>query len=92
MLLGRDAGERLEPVGVVRGAVLDRPVLQRARHDVREGRVERLGLRDGAPERTVDILRQTGALRFIVEGQRAEVLAGLWSSGRGLVWDWCSTD
>ena len=34
VLLGGDAGHRLEPVRVVRGAVLDRPVLQRRRHGV----------------------------------------------------------
>ena len=34
VLLGRDAGHRLEPVRVVRGAVFDRPVLQRAGDDV----------------------------------------------------------
>ena len=46
VLLRRDAGHRLEPVRVVRGAVLDRPVLQRAGDDVGDVRVERFAVRD----------------------------------------------
>ena len=48
VLLGGEAGQRLEPVGVVRGAVLDRPVLHRGGDDVGHGRVERLPSVDGA--------------------------------------------
>ena len=59
VLLGGDAGHRLEPVRVVRRAVLDRPVLQRAGDDVGDRRIERLALGDGAPQRPVDILRQS---------------------------------
>ena len=58
VLLGGEAGQRLEPVGVVGGAVLDRPVLHRGRHDVGHGRVERLAAVDGAEQAAVDLLRQ----------------------------------
>ena len=56
VLLGGEPGERLEPVGVVGGAVLDRPVLHRGRHHVGHGRVERLPSVDGAEEAAVDLL------------------------------------
>ena len=77
VLLGGDAGHRLEPVGVVRGAVFDGPVLERARDDVGNRRVDRLALRDRAPEGAIHVLGQPGALRLVVECQRAELLAGL---------------
>ena len=77
VLLGGDAGERLEPVGVVRGAVLDGPVLQRAGDDVGDVGLDRLTLRDGAAQRAVDVLRQPGALHFFVERERAEFFSGL---------------
>ena len=82
VLLGGDAGHRLEPVGVVRGAVLDGPVLQRGGDDVGDRRVERLALRDGAPQRAIDVLGQPGALGFVVERERAE-LVGHFLCGRG---------
>ena len=77
VLLGRDARERLEPVRVVRRAVLERPVLQRRRDDVRRGRIERLAGRDGAAQRLVDGLRQAGLLHLVVEGEAAERIGGL---------------
>ncbi len=77
VLFRGDAGERLEPVRVVRRAVLDRPVLQRARDDVGDRRIDRLGVGDGAAQRAEHVLRQPGALHFFVEGQRAEVLGRL---------------
>ena len=58
VLLGGDAGQRLEPVRVVRGALLDRPVLERRRHRVGHGRVERLAVRDRPPQRVIHRLRQ----------------------------------
>ena len=85
VLLGGDAGHRLEPVRVVRGAMLDRPVLQRRGNDVGDGRVDGLSLRDRAAQRAVDILGQTGALRLVVEGQRAKLVTRLGTrGGRGL--------
>ena len=75
MLLGGEAGHRLEPVREVRRAVLDRPFLQRAGDDVRAGGVERLTLGDRAPKRTICITRQPCALRFVVEGEGTEVFS-----------------
>ena len=65
-------GHRLEPVRVVRRAVLDGPVLQRARDDVGDVRVERLALGDGAAERAKHVLRQTRPLDLFVERERPE--------------------
>ena len=56
VLLGGQAGERLEPVGVVGGAVLDGPVLHRGGHHVGHLRVERLAGVDGAEEALEDLL------------------------------------
>jgi hypothetical protein len=61
----------------VRGAVLDRPVFQRAGDDVADRRIERLALGDGAPERAIDILWQARPLRFVVERQGTELFARL---------------
>ena len=46
VLLGGDAGHRLEPVRVVGRAVLDGPVLQRAGDGVGDRRIERFAVRD----------------------------------------------
>jgi hypothetical protein len=56
VLLGGKPGERLEPVGVVGGAVLDRPVLHRGRHHIGHGRIQRLPAVDGAEQAAVDLL------------------------------------
>jgi len=58
MLLGREAGERLEPVGEVGRAILDGPVLHRRGDDIGHLRVERLAPVDGAEEALVDLLGQ----------------------------------
>ena len=47
VLLGGDAGERLEPVRVVGGAVFDGPFLHRVGDDVGDLEVERAILLDG---------------------------------------------
>jgi hypothetical protein len=72
VLLGRDAGHRLEPVRVVRRAMLDGPVLQRGGDDVGRRRVERLADRDRAAQGAIDLFRQTRALNRVVERQAAE--------------------
>ena len=69
MLLGGDAGQRLEPVRVVRRAVLDGPILERAGDDVGDRGLDRLALSHRASERAVHILGQTGALRLVIERQ-----------------------
>ena len=76
MLLRGDAGERLEPVRVVRRAVLDRPVLHRRGHRIGHRRVERLAVRDGPPQRLIHGFRQPLLLHGIAEDQAAERLRG----------------
>ena len=75
VLFGGDAGHRLEPVRVVRRALFDRPVLQRAGDRVGGRGVERIAVLDGGAERAVDRLRQTRLLDLIVEHERAEHVA-----------------
>ncbi len=58
MLLGGEAGERLEPVGEVRGAVLDGPVLHGRGDDIGDLGIERLAPVDGPEEALVDLLGQ----------------------------------
>ncbi len=76
MLLGGDAGERLEPVREMGGAVLDGPILQRGGHAVGGREVERLASRDRASERLVDRLREAGLLGLVAEDATAEDLRG----------------
>ena len=71
VLLGRDAGHRLEPVRVVGRAVIDGPVLQRAGDGVGNRRIEGLALRDRPAQRTEHVLGQPRALNFFVERQRS---------------------
>ncbi|MFT3684869.1 MAG: hypothetical protein QM783_08065 [Phycisphaerales bacterium] len=59
VLLGRQAGERLEPVGVVRCAAVDRPVLHRGGHHVGELGVELLAVLDGPHEALEGLLGET---------------------------------
>ena len=56
VLLGGQPREWLEPVGVMTRSVLDRPILHRGGHHVRDGRVERLSMIDGAKEASVHLL------------------------------------
>ena len=62
VLLGRRAGQRLEPVRVVRRALLHRPVLHRLGDRVGERGVERLAAGERALQRLVDVLGQALAL------------------------------
>ena len=55
VLFGRDAGHGLEPVGEVRRAVLDSPVLHGIGDDVGRGQIEALALVDGG----VDIFKNS---------------------------------
>ena len=73
VLLGGDAGHRLEPVRVVRGAVLDGPVLQRAGDGVGDRRDRAASpCAIDAAQRAEHVLRQPRALDFFVERQRSE--------------------
>ena len=67
VLLGGAAREGLEPVGEVRGALRERPVLHRVRHVVRDGRVEGLALVDRGEELRGGGLRQEGADFLLAE-------------------------
>jgi hypothetical protein len=58
MLLGREAGERLKPMGIMGGAVLDGPVLHRRRHHVGYSGVERLTPINGSEEALVHLFRE----------------------------------
>ena len=71
MLLGRDAGKRLEPVRVVRGSLFDRPFLHSVGNDVRNLEVERLAVLDGPHELLVRCGRQTLLHGVLVEHHRS---------------------
>ena len=73
LLRGRP-GERLEPVRVVRRAVLQRPLLHRLGDHVGERRVEFLAARERRPQLRVDVLRQPLALLGRAEHVLAEDL------------------
>ena len=76
VLLGGDAGQRLEPVRVVRGAVFDRPVLDRRGDGVGDRGIELFTVRDGAAQGFVRGLRKTGPLHLVVEHEAPENLCG----------------
>ena len=71
VLLRRAARERLEPVRVVRGPLLERPLLHGTRHRVGHGRVELGAVADGGEKRFVLRARHPGL--HLVEAE--EVLA-----------------
>ena len=67
VLLGRGAGHRHEPVGVVRGALGERPLLDRVRDRVDDRGVERLVPVDRLAQLLVDRLGEVLALGDVVE-------------------------
>ena len=67
MLLTGDAGQRLEPVGVVGGALLNGPALHDAGHDVGDLKVQRLALLNRRLEALVGRAGQTLAHLMLVE-------------------------
>ena len=67
VLLGRGAGQRLEPVREVRRAVLERPLLHRERDGVRQRGVDRLAASEGRLQALEDVLGQ--ALALLVDGE-----------------------
>ena len=76
VLLGGDAGQRLEPVRVVRGAMFDRPVLDGRGDGVRDRGIELVTVRDGATQGLISGLRKTGPLHLVVEHEAPENLCG----------------
>ena len=71
LLRGR-AGQRLEHVGVVGGAVLQRPVLHRLGDGVGQARVERLAVLEGRPQLLEGVAGQPFALHLDGEDVGAE--------------------
>ena len=67
MLLRRDAGQRLEPVGIVRRAVLDGPFLHGLRNRIRNGRVQLIPLIDGLFQLPVYVLWKTLPHHLVVK-------------------------
>jgi hypothetical protein len=76
VLLGGQAGEGVEDVRVVGGALLERPVLHGRRHGIRHQRVEGLAALDGRDHGLVDRLRQALLHDRLVEDVLAVDLAG----------------
>ncbi len=77
VLLGGEAGQRVEDVRVVGRALLQRPVLHRRGDGVGDQRVQRSGLLDGGEHGLVDRLRQPLLHDAQAEDVGAEDLAGL---------------
>ena len=71
VLLGGDAGKRLEPVRVVRGALLDGPFLHGMGDDVGDLKVQRLALLDGPHQVFVRCRWQSLLHRVLVKHHRA---------------------
>ena len=74
VLFRRDAGHRLEPMGVVGRALGDRPVLHCIGNHVCDGRVERPAFINCLLKRLVDILGQTFLHHVFIENHAAEHL------------------
>ena len=72
VLFRGDTGQRLEPVRVVRGAVLDGPVLHGGRDRVGDGQIQRVAVRDRPTQLLIDRRRQALLLDVIVEDQTAK--------------------
>ena len=77
MLLGREARQRVEDVRVMRGALLDGPVLHGRRDDVGDGRVELRSLVDGPDHGLVHRLGEPLLHDGAAEHVRSEELADL---------------
>ena len=72
VLLARDARERLEPVGVVGGALGDCPLLHGVGHGVRHVQIKRLTAFDGGGEFFVHVLGEPLLHDVFGENHRAE--------------------
>ena len=72
VLFGGDAGHRLEPVGIMRRAALDRPVAHCLGDDVRLGKRQALAVLPGRAQRAVDLRRETLLHDGIRKYHRAE--------------------
>ena len=83
VLFGRQAGHGLEPVGVVRGALADGPVLHGAGHGIRDVRIKAFAAGDGGLQHAEHGLGQ--ALLQDVEGENVATEDGVDLGGGGLV-------
>ena len=77
VLLGGDAGHRLEPVGEVGHALFNRPVLHRIGDHAGDLRIQRRALANGALERLVYVLGQPFLHNRLVENHAAEQFRNL---------------
>ena len=77
VFLGREAGEGLEHVCIVRGTVLERPILDRRSHDVGRARIERRTGIDRLLQGLVDRLGQAGLHDLVVKDILAEEGGGM---------------
>src|SRR5262245_25668851 len=77
MVFGSDAGERLEPMRVMGGAVLDRPVLHGFGHGVCNRRIERFAVSDRLAQRLVSGLRQPLLLFGVAERETPKAVAAV---------------
>ena len=75
VLLGGRSGERLEPVTIVRGAVLERPLLHGEGHGVGDRRIQRQPPAHRPLELLEDVRRQPLEHHVAAEGERAELLS-----------------
>ena len=72
VLLGGDAGHRLEPVRVVRCTFFNRPVLHGICHSIGNRDVEVLAVVDGLSQRLVNVLRQSLTHDVVVKHHAGE--------------------
>ncbi len=74
VFFGGDAGQRLEPVGVVGRAMGDSPVLHGSGHRVGDGSVQLRALVDGFAQRRIDVGGKIGLHHPIIKYQAAEII------------------
>ncbi len=74
VLFGGDAGQRLEPVGVVSGTVGDSPVLHGSGHRVGDGSVQLRTLVDGSAQRRIHVSGKIGLHYPVIKHQTAEIV------------------
>ncbi len=74
VLLGGDAGQRLEPMGVVGGTVGDRPILHGGGHCIGHAGIQLCAVIDGLAQGLVDLRTQIGLHHPIVKHQTAEII------------------
>ena len=74
VLFGGDAGQRLEPVGIVGRAMGDSPVLHGSGHRVGDGSVQLRTLVDGSAQRRIHVGGKIGFHHPVIKYQTAEIV------------------